>query len=507
MAEGAKMWSGRFREPLNKSFEKWQRSFPFDVRLLPQELSASRAHAKMIAAAGVLTPEELAAILNGLDQIPQVVMGATAEIVRWEPLLERYKNTGGSSVLSSMQYIPLLHPEIEDIHHFVETQLKALIGDTALKLHTGRSRNEQIATDLRLYIREAIDRAVANLAAWAESLVVLAESASEAVMPGYTHLQRAEPVLVAHWLLAYVEMVLRDCSRLEDARDRLNQCPLGSGAIAGATLELDRTLAAAELGFNGPTLNSMDATSDRDFALEFAQAAQVIGLHLSRFAEEITLHATQEFGFVDLPEAFSTGSSAMPQKKNPDLTELLRGKSGRLAGAVVTLSTIVKGLPLAYNKDMQETQEAIFGVTETLDGMLPLLAPFTAALRFRLDRMQDAAESGYLNAMAAATYLVHKGVPFRTAHEKVGNAVRFGLESGRELDQLSPEELQQFGPEFGDDFGKSVTIAATLDCHNVVGGTARTRVKEALAAARERVGALRAQVGADDMREVSHAER
>lgn len=483
------MWSGRFREPLNKDFEKWQRSFPFDVRLLTQELAASRAHAKTIAAAGVITAEELSAILKGLDQIPAAVIGNTAEVVRWEPLLARYNGDGAA--LSSMQYIPLLHPEIEDIHHFVETQLKSLIGETALKLHTGRSRNEQIATDLRLYVRDTIDRSLTHLATWADALVTLAESAGEAVMPGYTHLQRAEPVLLAHWLLAYVEMVLRDCSRLEDARDRMNQCPLGSGAIAGATLALDRNLAAGELGFNGPTLNSIDATSDRDFALEFAQVASVLGLHLSRFAEEVTLYATQEFGFVELPEAFSTGSSAMPQKKNPDLTELVRGKSGRLAGAVVTLTTTLKGLPLAYNKDMQETQEAVFGVADTLDGMLPLLAPFTAALRFRTDRMQTAADTGYLNAMAAATYLVHKGVPFRTAHEKVANAVRFGLQSGRELQQLSTEELQQFGSEFGDDFPESVTTAATLDCHDVIGGTARARVREALAAARERVAALR----------------
>lgn len=499
MAEGAKMWSGRFREPLNKDFESWQRSFPFDVRLLTHELAASRAHAKMIHAAGVLTDEELAAIRKGLDQIPATVIGATAEIVRWEPLLARYeRHNGGGSALSSMQYIPLLHPAIEDIHHFVETELKGLIGDTALKLHTGRSRNEQIATDLRLFVREAIDTATQHLLTWANALVTLAESADEAVMPGYTHLQRAEPVLVAHWLLAYVEMTLRDCSRLADCRDRLNQCPLGSGAIAGATLPLDRTIAAEELGFNGPTLNSMDATSDRDFALEFAQTAAIVGVHLSRFAEEITLHATEEFGFIDLPEAFSTGSSAMPQKKNPDFTELVRGKSGRLAGAVTTLTTLLKGLPLAYNKDLQETQEAVFGVADTLRGMLPLLAPFTLALRFRFDRMQSAAETGYLNAMAAATYLVHQGVPFRTAHEKIGNAVRFALQSERELQQLTPEELQQFGPEFGRDFAASITTDATLDCHDVIGGTARGRVKQALATARDRISAFASGYEATD---------
>ncbi|ADV82861.1 argininosuccinate lyase [Terriglobus saanensis] len=458
------MWSGRFREPLNTAFEQWQRSFPFDWRLLPQEIAASKAHARMIAAAGILTDAELAEILRGL-----ALVGESA--------------TKGDVVVSET-------PQAEDIHHFVELELTKHIGTLALKLHTGRSRNEQIATDLRLFTRDAIDAALRDLANWAEALVSLAESAGDAVMPSYTHLQRAEPVLVSHWLLAYVEMILRDASRFADARKRLNLCPLGSGAIAGATLALDRTIAAAELGFYAPTANSMDATSDRDFALEFAQAASTLGLHISRFAEELTLHATAEFGFLDLPEAFSTGSSAMPQKKNPDLTELIRGKSGRLLGAVTTLSMILKGLPLAYNKDMQETQEATFEVAATLGGMLPLLAPFTSALKFRFDRMEAAAQAGYLNAMAAATYLVYKGVPFRTAHEKIGHAVRFGLDSGRELNDLAVSELKQFGEEFGDDFHDSITLRATVDCHDVIGGTATKRVREALVSARERVRAM-----------------
>jgi len=461
--EPTKMWSGRFREPLNKAFETWQRSFPFDWRLIPQEVAASTAHAKTIAAAEILSAEELKQIADGLRMIGEDFAG------------------GKLSVASDVP---------EDVHHFLELELQKRVGTVALKLHTGRSRNEQIATDLRLYVRSAIDRAIADLTAWADALATLASSAGEAAMPSYTHLQRAEPVLVAHWLLAYAEMALRDISRLQDARVRMNYCPLGSGPIVGATLALDRTIAARELGFTAPTANSMDATSDRDFALEFAQVAATIGLHLSRFAEEITLHATAEFGFVDLPEAFSTGSSAMPQKKNPDLTELVRGKSGRLLGAATTFATIIKGLPLAYNKDMQETQEATFEVAETLGGMLPLMAPFTSALRFRFDRMEQAAQSGYLNAMAGATYLVYKGVPFRTAHEKIGNAVRFGLESGRELNELTVEELKKFGEEFGEDFYAAVTLRATLDCHDVIGGTATHRVQAALAATRERIAAL-----------------
>jgi argininosuccinate lyase len=303
-------------------------------------------------------------------------------------------------------------------------------------------------------------------------------------------LQRAEPVLVAHWLLAYVEMALRDASRLKDCAARLNFCPLGSGAVAGATLALDRSIATRELGFAAPTTNSIDASSDRDFALEFAQDAALVGIHISRFAEEITLFATTEFGFVDLPESFSTGSSAMPQKKNPDLTELLRGKCGRLAGACATLATLLKGLPLAYNKDLQETQEPVLEAADTIEGMLSILPGFTYALHFRLDRMREAAQSGYLNAMAAATYLTSKGVPFRTAHEKVGQAVRFAIEKGVELGGLTLEELRQFGAEFDEDFFAAVELDATLDCHDVIGGTARARVREALAAASERVAAL-----------------
>ncbi len=473
--EPTSMWSGRFREPLNKAFEQWQRSFPFDWRLIPQEVAASTAHAKTIAAAGILSSDELEQIAGGLRAIG---------------------DDFAAGVLETTSPVP------EDVHHFLELQLQKRVGTVALKLHTGRSRNEQIATDLRLYVRDAIDRAVVDLAAWAAALVDLAVSTRDAVMPSYTHLQRAEPVMVAHWLLAYFEMAMRDITRLQDARVRMNYCPLGSGPIVGATLALDRTIAARELGFTAPTANSMDATSDRDFALEFSQVAATIGLHLSRFAEEITLHATAEFGFVDLPEAFSTGSSAMPQKKNPDLTELVRGKSGRLLGAATTFATILKGLPLAYNKDMQETQEATFEVVETLDGMLPLMAPFTAALRFRFERMEQAAQAGYLNAMAAATYLVYKGVPFRTAHEMIGHAVRFGLDSGRELNELSVEELQQFGKEFGADFHDSITLRATLDCHNVIGGTATHRVRQALVDARVRVAAL---MKASEELEVVHA--
>jgi argininosuccinate lyase len=476
-----KMWSGRFREPLDPVFDHWQRSFKFDRALLKQETAASKAHARALLAARILTEDEFVRVIDGLDGI-----------------VERFCSGAKPEPMDA---------DAEDIHHFVELKLVEAIGDLGLKLHTGRSRNEQIATDLRLYVRERVDMLIAHLGAWAGALIEQAKAAGDAPMPSYTHLQRAEPVLIAHWLLAYVEMLLRDASRLEDCARRLNYCPLGSGAIAGATLALDRTLAAGQLAFTAPTANSMDATSDRDFVLEYLQALTIIGLHASRFAEEITLFATAEFGFVELPEAFSTGSSAMPQKKNPDLTELIRAKVGRIHGAAETVTLLLKGLPLAYNKDMQETQEPVFAATETTHIMIFLLAKFTSALKFRKDRMRAACESGFLNAMAAATYLVHKGVPFRKAHEKIGNAVRYCLEKNCELGDLTFDELKEFGSEFEQDFFAAVTLEATLDCHDVIGGTARHRVKQALIDAETRVQALVKKHGsvALENQEVAHA--
>ncbi|HEY1649730.1 MAG TPA: argininosuccinate lyase [Terracidiphilus sp.] len=463
-----KMWSGRFREPLDSEFEAWQRSIVFDWRLLEEEIAASKAHASALGAAQILTESETTELRGALDSIA-IEFASDADRTRVRD-----------------------HESAEDIHHFVEIKLVERIGSLGRKLHTGRSRNEQIATDLRLYVRKQAGLAIEGLAAWANALVEQARTAGGAVMPSYTHLQRAEPVLVGHWLLAYVEMALRDAGRLGDCVARLNECPLGSGAVAGATLALDRSIATEELGFAAPTANSIDATSDRDFILEYLQALTCVGLHLSRFAEEITLFSTAEFGFVALPEAFSTGSSAMPQKKNPDLTELIRAKVGRIHGAAEAVTLQLKGLPLAYNKDMQETQEPAFQV-EFVPPMLKLVARFTAALQFNYSRMNHAAQSGYLNAMAAATYLVHKGVPFRTAHEKIGNAVRFALEKGVELGDLSLDELHQFGAEFDSGFYSAVQLNATLDCHDVTGGTARNRVHQALGAASQRIAALAAR--------------
>ena len=466
--QSAKMWSGRFREPLNEQFEQWQRSFPFDWRLFQIELSASLAHARTIAAYGILTAEEEERMVAGLRAIAHLEVD------------ERGMHDPKAPYAASAA-------QAEDVHHFVELELTREIGDLALKLHTGRSRNEQIATDVRLFVKDTIDTCQRTLRAWLRALLEQAEVAGDAVMPSYTHLQRAEPVLVAHWLLAYVGMIERDYERLKECRKRSNISPLGSGAIAGATLALDRKIAADFLCMDGCTANSMDATSDRDFLLEFTQVTSMLGIHISRFAEEMTLFATAEYGFLELAEAFSTGSSAMPQKKNPDLTELARGKAGRLIGCTTAVATLLKGLPLAYNKDLQEAQEQVFDSADTIIGLLRVLPGFTKALRFRFDRMRAAATTGYLNAMAAATYLSNKGVPFRKAHEIIGNAVRLGIETSRELDALTLDELHILAPEFADDFFAAITLEATLDCHDVFGGTARHRVKEALAAAKERI--------------------
>jgi argininosuccinate lyase len=497
--ESSKMWSGRFREPLDRTFEQWQRSFPFDWRLLPQEIAASMAHAQSISAAGILTPPELTSTLEGLARVAERPLNwsnrisATSGQVDYETSDQQV----GAAIVASA-------PQAEDIHHYVELELTREIGTLALKLHTGRSRNEQIAIDMRLFVRDSIDATLIGLNRWIDSLLFLAEAHQRDVMPSYTHLQRAEPVLVAHWLLAYVSMIERDYSRFTDARERLNFCPLGSGAVAGATLALDRTIASSVLGFTAPTPNSMDATSDRDFMLDLAQAASTLGLHISRFAEEITLYATAEFGFVELPEAFSTGSSAMPQKKNPDLTELARGKSARLLGSATALATLIKGLPLAYNKDLQEGQEQIFDIADTLAGLLSVLPPFTRRLKLRLHAMELAAQTGYLNAMAAATYLTYKGVAFRKAHEIVGNVVRFALEKGVEINALSAQDLESFSADFGPDFQQAISLQATIDCHDVIGGTATAQVRQALTLASERAKE-RAASGSLQLPEVSHA--
>jgi len=462
-----KMWSGRFRQALDPQFERWQRSFEFDRRLLRYELQASAAHARALKNAGILSADELIGILEGLQKIGQKIPG-------------------------SVQLVE--DDEAEDVHHFVEKQLVALIGDVGYKLHSGRSRNEQIATDLRLYVRAAIDQLQNDLADVCGAFADRAEQAGNTAMPAYTHLQHAEPVLVGHWLLAYVEMFLRDAERLADCRKRVNFCPLGSGAVAGATLPLDRGFMANELEFDAPTANSIDATSDRDFAIEFANALSLLSLHLSRWAEEMIIYSSQEFGFVHLPEAYSTGSSAMPQKKNPDLLELVRGKTGRVIGNATALAITLKGLPLAYNKDLQETQQPLFDSAETVLAILPLVAGWMTAVEFDHERMSEGAQSGFMNAWAAATYLVQRGVPSRLAHEQIGKAVKLSLEKNCELQDITLDELQAMHPAFEEGFYDCLKPAAVLAIHDVIGGTAPGRVRQGLAAARKKIESLREEV-------------
>ena len=452
-----KMWSGRFSQAQNADFEQWQRSFPFDQVLLPYEVRASKAHAAALKSAGVLNEEELAATLFALEQIARA--GAPQQD----------------------------DPAIEDVHHYVEKRLVELAGEVGYKLHTGRSRNEQIATDLRLYVRDQIDVISQLLVEFLGECVKQAESADENAMPAYTHLQRAEPVLVTHWLLAYVEMFMRDLSRLADCRKRLNECPLGSGAVAGTVLSLAREAMASQLEFHAPTNNSIDATSDRDFAIELAQALSFVALHLSRWAEELILYSTTEFGFVKLPEEFSTGSSAMPQKKNPDALELIRGKAGRVFADANALFVTVKGLTLAYNKDMQETQQPVFAVVQQVSSLLHVATGFMAAVTFDYVRMHHAASTGFMNAMAAAAYLVQQGIPFRRAHEFIGKAVRMCVDKSCELEQLSKEDYAQCGIAADGGFYRALALKNVLAVHDVPGGTAPSRVRAALAAVKEKL--------------------
>lgn len=459
-----KMWSGRFRDPLDPDFERWQRSFSFDRRLLPEEIAASRAYAHALAKAGVLSGEETGSIVQALGKI---------EACAADP--QFFEN-----------------PDVEDVHDFVERKLvESVGGDLGYKLHAGRSRNEQIATDLRLFTRNRIDSICSGLADFLKAFLNQAEQQGDAAMPAYTHMQRAEPVLVAHWLLAWVEMFLRDAGRLVDCRHRVNVLPLGSGAVAGPGIALDRQAMARDLGFEAISANSIDATSDRDFVLEFLQAASFIAVHLSRWAEELALFSTVEYGFVRLPEAFSTGSSAMPQKKNPDALELLRGKSGRVTAAALNVLITLKGLPLAYNKDLQEIQAPLFEAADTILDSLRIATGLMNAVTFDTERMETAARTGYLNATAAARYLVRRGMPFRLAHSAVGQAVRRAIEKLCELESLSLEELRQFSRAFDKDFYDALKTDSVLASHDVPGATAPNRVRQALADAQRRVAALR----------------
>ena len=449
MSESKKLWGGRFAKTIDPGFAEFNNSFRFDRRLFEADVTASIAYCQALENAGVITTDEGTQIRNALDTILK---------------------SGAAD-----------NDAVEDVHSFVEARLIEVAGDVGRKLHTGRSRNDQVATDFRLWLRGSMDDLSKTTRETQTALLDFAEANRDVVIPGYTHLQRAQPVLLAHWCLAYCEMLARDRERLTEARRRMNILPLGSAALAGTSFPIDREALATALGFEGVSRNSLDAVSDRDFCVEFLSACSLIMVHLSRLAEDIILYATSEFGFFELGDAIATGSSLMPQKKNPDSMELVRGKAGRVFGDLMALLTTLKGLPLAYNKDMQEDKEAVFDAFDTTSSSLRVTATVLRNLFINKDRASAAASSGYMNATELADYLVRKGMPFREAHEVVGRIVMKAIESRKELDQMN---LSEFSPLIGSDVYEALSLESTLAAKRQIGGTAREVVEKALTAAR-----------------------
>lgn len=457
-----KLWGGRFAKNNDTLMEDFHSSISFDQRLYREDIEGSLAHSEMLAAQGIISKEEGEIIGKALNEI----------------LAEIENNEAHFDVAA------------EDIHMNVETMLIAKIGDTGKKLHTARSRNDQVALDARLYLRKETANIMALLKELEETLLSLAQDHEETVMPGYTHLQKAQPVTFAHHLLAYFEMFLRDLGRLDDSQKRLNVMPLGSGALAGTVFPLDREAVAAKLGFDAVTANSMDGVSDRDFSIEFLSAAALIMMHLSRFSEEIILWSSGEFAFITLSDAYSTGSSIMPQKKNPDAAELVRGKTGRVYGDLMTLLTVMKGIPLAYNKDMQEDKEALFDAVDTVKGCLMIFKPMLSTMTVHKERMRDDAEGGFINATDAADYLAARGVPFREAHAVVGSLVLHCEQEGKALKELTPAEWKRFSPVFDDDIYDFIRIENSVTRRDIIGAPAPRQTEQALARAKERLAAF-----------------
>lgn len=455
-----KLWGGRFTGKADSGFAKFNQSFSFDRRLFEADVRGSIAHCDGLVGVGVLTADEAKEIKTGLSKILEL----------------------GQSNPSYFDELPS-----EDVHSFVEARLIEMVGDVGRKLHAGRSRNDQVATDQRLWLRDEIDHMQDSLREAQHALLDFAEAHPAVVMPGYTHLQRAQPILLAHWCLAYFEMLARDRERLTDVRKRVNVMPLGSAALAGTSYSIDREAVARSLGFDSVSRNSVDAVSDRDFVIEFVSVASLIMMHLSRLAEDITLYSTTEFGFFELSDAVATGSSLMPQKKNPDSMELVRGKAGRVFGHVIALLTTMKGLPLAYNKDMQEDKEALFDTVDTLSACLAIAATVLRNIRVNEARAHEAATDGYLNATELADYLVRKGTAFREAHETVGRIVMHAIDRGAELDDLTLDELRSYSPSIDADVFESLSLERTLATKAQIGGTAPVRVDTELQSARSRL--------------------
>ncbi|HEX8962742.1 MAG TPA: argininosuccinate lyase [Rhodocyclaceae bacterium] len=451
-----KVWSGRFSEPVSDLVKRYTASVFFDRRMAMQDIRGSLAHAKMLARQKIISDDDLAAIERGMAQV-------AGEIERNEFAWNL---------------------DDEDVHLNIEKRLTALIGDAGKRLHTGRSRNDQVATDIRLWLRDTVDAVDGLLAAYQKALLDLAETHADTPLPGFTHLQVAQPVTFGHHLLAYFEMAKRDRERLADARRRINRLPLGAAALAGTTYPIDREFVARELGFDGVCENSLDAVSDRDFAIEFCAAAALIMTHVSRFSEELILWMSPRVGFIDLADRFCTGSSIMPQKKNPDVPELARGKTGRVYGHLMGLLTLMKGQPLAYNKDNQEDKEPLFNTADTLIDTLRIFADLVPGIRVKPDAMRAALKQGFATATDLADYLVKKGMPFRDAHEAVARAVRAAEAKGCDLPDLALSELQAFSPLIGDDVFAVLTVTGSLAARDHVGGTAPAQVRAAIARAR-----------------------
>jgi argininosuccinate lyase len=452
-----KPWSGRFNEPVTDLVRRFTASVAFDRRLAEFDIEGSLAHARMLQAVGILSKADLGSIEKGLAQI-------LAEI------------RSGEFPWST---------ELEDVHFNIEHRLTDLIGDAGKRLHTARSRNDQVATDVRLYLRASIDHMLTLVKALQRALLDLAERHTETVMPGFTHLQVAQPVSLGHHLLAYFEMLARDAQRLADCRKRVNKLPLGAAALAGTSFPIDRLMVAKELGFDGLCENSLDAVSDRDFAIEFCACAALVMTHLSRFCEELILWMNPRFGFIDLADRFCTGSSIMPQKKNPDVAELIRGKTGRVNGHLVALLTLMKSQPLAYNKDNQEDKEPLFDTVDTLMMSLAVFTEMLGGVKVNRDAMRAAAQQGFATATDLADYLVKKGVAFREAHEVVAQAVRFAETRGHDLANLPLSDLQRFSSLIGKDVFEALTLEGSLKSRSHIGGTAPPRVKAAIAKARK----------------------
>lgn len=452
-----KLWGGRFTEPTDAFVEKFTASVEFDQRMAMQDLDGSRAHARMLTKVGVLTQQDCDDILRGLDEVEADITSGKFE---WSVALE-------------------------DVHMNIEAALTAKIGDAGKRLHTGRSRNDQVATDIRLYLREQIAFIVAEIRRLQSGLLDVAERDFDTIMPGFTHLQVAQPITFGHHMMAWFEMLHRDASRMLDCAARMNQSPLGSAALAGTSYPIDRHYSAEQLGFEQPTRNSLDSVSDRDFAIEFCAASALMMTHLSRFSEELVLWSSAQFDFIDLPDRFCTGSSIMPQKKNPDVPELVRGKVGRVNGHLICLLTLMKSQPLAYNKDNQEDKEPLFDTIDTVQGSLRAFADMMPAITCKKENMYNAAKQGFSTATDLADYLVRKGLPFRDAHEVVGKAVAMGVETSKDLSEMTLEELQQFSDMITDDVFEVLTLEGSVASRDHIGGTAPVQVKKAVVTGRE----------------------